>query len=713
MRNNKSKLHESPQIWIESAVARAKRVEKVRRISEAKVRRSLEGAIAVRETPKSVSPFFNLTPEDHTTKEWWKWAAFWKDGNPVDVDTFILKYLKMAQSPGQREITHEIVGTDPYEWDTRYQQYNLAIGQGGGKNTYIIAPVTCYVTYKIANMRDPWLYFSRFLNKGLDYDTKFEMPNSSLVTERQAKNVHFSKMQAMIRRCKIPGANGTPGNENWFAKYAELDIRDGGFGDILSKTITIPTQPGCGPIVLHSFDSTPTAPEGLHIIWAITDEASRADTEPKYNDAKLLWKVINGNLNTRFPKGIGKQINFSYINCSEYDLTWELLLEAEEERKHTDKPILYATNRSTFEMNPNVTRDDEAIRKAYRNDPTDAKARYEGIKGTAKEGFYQPHPEKVEECFFHITSPIDYEYGITERIVEDPETHEQVKKRFVKIDLTRIEGDSRIRGWAFDAGVSGDAFILKGGYIDTMDVKKDELFMHGGNKPELIVMNQRPIVDIVIAWQPREGVTVDYLNVGDVLGVLLGKFPNSCFAHSDKYNSEKLRQEILAKGVASETFNFSNDQQLRLYTKLRWMFWNNIPQIGLDNRHTITKKGVTKTVGEWNLIEHRRLLRINASKVDHPAGGSKDICDVDAILCNYLVQLEATEQISLDGWDLMPNPRRERLIEVLLTERIKAIDSGIPRKDVIAEVARVMKMSVQDAEILEEYANDKYPELRE
>ncbi len=131
----------------------------------------------------------------------------------------------------------------------------------------------------------------------------------------------------------------------------------------------------------------------------------------------------------------------------------------------------------------------------------------------------------------------------------EPERRSEGNQEVCQGESFRIDGDSRVRGWAFDAGVTGDAFILKGGFIETMDVMKDELFVHGGDKPELIVMNKRPIVDIVIVWQPQKGIAIDYLNVGDVLGALLEKFPNSRFAYSDKYNSEKLRQEVMTKGV--------------------------------------------------------------------------------------------------------------------------------------------------------------------
>ena len=661
--------------------------------------------------PKSMSEFFMLTPEDHKNTQWWRRTDFWKDGDPVSVEYFIEKYLGMNPSPGQREVLRELVGTDPYEWSTEYQQYCLAIGQGGGKNSYIIAPCTAYVAYKIANMRDPWLYFSRFTAEPIDRGTKFEMPNSSMVTERQAKNVHFSKMQEVIRRCMIP-EKGQKGTRNWFATFAGMDIRES-FGDMLSKSITIPTQPGCGSIVMHSFDSTPTAPEGLHIIWAIVDEASRADTEASYKDMDSLWKVYVGNLNTRFPKGIGKVINFSYLSNSEYDFTHSLLLRAEEERKRGEKPTIYAVNRSTFEMNPNSNKDDPSIQAAYRTDPTDAKARYEGIKGDSREGFYQPHPEKVPECFFDMPSPVDYEFGITEREVENPTTRAKEIRKFVKVNLTRIDGDSRVRGWAFDAGVSGDAFVLKGGYIETMDVMKDEIFISGLDKTELVAMNKRPIVDIVIVWQPQKGIVIDYLNIGEVLGKLLDKFPNSRFAYSDHYNNEKLRQEIMSKGVAAETLHFSNAQQMILYTKLRWMFWNNIPQIALDTKHIITKAGLTKTVGEFNLTEHRRLLKINANKVDHPQGGSKDLADVDAILCNHLVDLEVTAQFAASGLETMPDDRKRRLAETFLFERRKCIGGGMDRKLVLKAVANAMKIPLKDADVLEGYADELYPHYRE
>ncbi len=608
----------------------------------------------------------------------------------------------MYPSPAQREVLHVLAGEDPYDWDTRYQQFAIAIGQGGGKNTYIIAPFLGYLTYKIANMTDPWKYFERFFRTPLDRQKKFEMSNSSMVTERQAKNVHFAKMKGLIQKCR------TRDGQNWFEKYAGMDLR-AGFGDIKTKEIEIPTQQNCGSIFLHSFDSTPSAPEGLELICGIIDEPSRAQTQTSYGDAERLWKVIVGNLNTRYMNGVGKAIAFSYLNNSEWDFMNTLLVQAEEERKHTDRPVIYAVNRSTFEMNPNVTRQDPSIVAAYRNDPTDARARYEGIKGSAKEGFYQPHPESIREAFYEGESPVLYQYKLTERVVENPSTHQREVRRYVGIDITQIVGNNRIRGFAIDPAESYDSFVLKGGYIETMDEMKDELFIE--NRRELIVVNKRPVIDIVIIWQPRFGVTVDYLDVGDVLGVLLDKFPNTKFVNSDKYNSVKLSQEIIARGVFSQTYGFGNAQQLRLYKRARWMIWSHVPRILKATDHELTRKGITKTVGEWNIIEHERLIKINDNKIDHPADGSKDMADVDAILINDLANIEAKGTVMADGFSEMNDAKLLALGEKYMIARQELRNANVLEREHLPLIAKKLQLSIEDAEKVKEYVESIFPDM--
>ena len=620
------------------------------------------------------------------THDFWRDPSFYKDGHPLDILEVVEGRLGLQPSPKQEEILFELAGRDPYDWNVAHQVYVLAIGQGGGKNKMLIGPLILYLTYRLANMKNPWKYFERIIGHELHTSTRFELSNSSMVNDRQSRNVHFKNMQALVRA--FTDGEG----RNWFERYAHIDLRRG-VGDIKRSEIIVPTFDGCGEIILHSFDSTPTAPEGLSLITGIVDEASRADTPAKYNDARELCAVIRGNVNTRFPKGVGKLIVFSYLNTSEFDYTQTLLEEAERERSEGLSKIMYAIRHASWETNPLISKSDPSIARDYRIDPTGAMARYECVKGSPKEGFYEPHTQKVRECFFEIPSPVQYRCVTKTREVRDPNSSTITGRNFSAIDITNIKGDTRIRGWAIDPAEKYDSFILKGGYVETMDEMKDELFID--NERELVVINKRPIIDIVIAWQPQSGLPVDFVNVGEVLGLMLQYFPNSRFVNSDKWNAVKLSQEVMSKGVASQTYGFGNPQQMRLYMKLRWMFWNNIPMIAYHTEHNLSRRGISKSIGEWNAEEHGHLLRIN-NRVDHPSNGAKDLADVDAILCNDLVKLEVSPFVGLQGPMKVSDPKIAPLVEKFLIERQRLRNANIPYAQQLSLIAVAMRMSKND-----------------
>jgi hypothetical protein len=654
------------------------------------------------EEQKLTSPALILNDK---TKPFWREKDFWKDKNPIPIDQFVKERLELIPSPRQLNILFKLAGKDPYEWDQAYQQYIIAIGMGGGKNEYIISPYLTYVTYKIANMRDPHLYFQRMRKTQLNRRKPFDIVNMSTVSGLQAKNVHFNNMISLIRSCR------TKEGDNWFEKYCGMDLREDGIGDIKSKEVIVPTAKDCGSIVHHSFDSTYTAWEGLSILFSVNDETSRADTKASYADLEKSWKGQLGNINTRFPDRVGKIMAISYLNNSQYDFTDTLLKRSEEEKKHTDKPLMFACNYSTFECNPNVTKDSEEIKSAYRTDPQDARARYEGVKGSPIEGFYQPHPEKIQECFFaSMPTPIDYSYIVSTRYVRDPNTQKDVRRQFTAIALNSIKGDNKIRGFIIDPASKFDAFTLKGGYIETMDEFKENLFID--NRKEMVTINKRPIIDIVLVWQPKDGIPVDYLNVGEIVGQILAEFPNARFLNSDKYNSEKLSQEVQARGVHSETFGYGNTQQVRLFKKMRLLIFNNVPQIFKDQHHSIAKKGIIKTVGEWNVLEHEELLKINDNKIDHPSpDGSKDFADADNLLIDGLTHLEINDG-SL-GTGQSTDRKLLALGEKYLVIRAKLKNKGIKENDktYIKKVAEMMNVTEGQARTIKEFAESQFSTL--
>lgn len=641
------------------------------------------------------------------TGDFWKDKNFWKDRNPIAIDEFVTDRLGKKPTPKQLEILFKLAGTDPYEWDTTYHKYIIAIGMGGGKNEYIISPFLAYASYKVANMRDPYSYFDRFRNPEypLDRTKDFDFVNMSTVGERQAKNVHFKNMIKLIRKC-----NDGHG-DNWFEKYAAMNLVEGGSGNIKEKQVTIQTIPGCGNIVHHSFDSTYTAWEGLSVLFSVNDETSRADTKATYNDLAMSWEGQVGNTSTRFPQRAGKVMAISYLNCSEYDFTYDQLLLAMEEEKLTDKPLTYYCNLSTFECNPNVSKEDDSIKSAYRTDPITSAARYEGKKGASINSFYQPHPETIRGCFYKMVSPVDYIQTVTERIIRDPSTQMDVRKKYSSIGLHSIRGDNRIRGIALDPAIKYDAFILKCGYNETMDEMRESIFID--NKIELVTVNKRPIIDIVMVWQPKDGQPIDYINIGDIIAQLLTAFPNIRFMNSDKYNSEKLSQEVISRGVSSTTYGFGNAQQMRLYKKMRWLIHSSVPQIFKDDQHTLTRKGITKSVGEWNIEEHERLININDVRVDHPADFSKDLSDADAILINDLLALEINDAgISVGSNGVTEKWLMDR-VDKYLKVRARLRNDGIKDtdKEFTHKAAELLNLTSAQTKSLREHVEDAYPNM--
>ena len=530
-----------------------------------------------------------------------------------------------------------------------------------------------------------------------------------MVAEAQAKNVHFANMQGIIRNCKADDG------QNWFTKYCGTDTREGGLGDLLKKTITIKTIGGCGDIIMHSLDSTYTAPEGMMIVLGTVDEPSRADTAASYSDCERLWGVIERNINTRYPKRIGKQVAISYLNTSEYDFTWTLLKRAENELKRFGKTSIFAVNLSTFEVNPFADEKSEETQTIVRNTPELANAAYYGKKGAPREGFYQPHTEAIAACFDEkIDSPVDWE---EEHFTLDG-------TNYLKLNLLKIKGDTKIRCLAFDASETGAAFALKMGYAETIDEMKTDLMIDG--KKEMLVISKRPIVDTVLAWQPHDGLRVSFVSVGETLGRLFDAFPNIVSVKSDKWNSSKLIEEVKSRSVRwrniknvqtmssttiADNVSFSAKMQFRLYMKLRWMVWNNIPRIYKDMRHRINREGVVQTVGEWNLEEHERLLR-EGMKVVKPPNFYKDFADVDALVINDLVLLELTQAIATSDTNQFRDEKLLALAEEFMKIRQRYRNNGESerKREVLEKIAKEMGLSLEQVRRLKTHVEDIFHE---
>lgn len=573
-------------------------------------------------------------------------------GPPVDIFNFHEKFLKRTLSEKQKEMYRAVWGEKGNEWSTEHSEVVMLIGMKGGKNFWSEGDVA-YVCYFITCLRDPHEFFSKLTGRPIPYtkEKTFDIVNVSSVDENQARRSFFESVKRVLSLTTDPKSG-----KNFFEKYAGLDLREG-FGDFKRKEVVFPTgQLGVGGIRLLSFNSTSTAPEGIHILRFYADELSRADTKAKHRNAMALLELGLNNTSASFPNRVGKVIAWSYPNDTDFDLTSERYALS-----HTNENI-FAKKYATWEFNPSQTKD--MLSDRYNADPVKAKRVYECEKPISKDNFFAPYAAKLDEIVnSKIKSKVTYNQQIINRQTNDRNL------TFTSVQLTDITGDYRQRAFAIDAAQNKDAFVILGGYVETRDPLNLNIFTE--DTPQIVTTNVKPVIDIAIVINPSKEAPVDYIGVGNIIALLLKAFPNTQSINSDHFQNEKLSQEIIAKGVSSKTYFFSNQKQIQLYTLLRRNVWNNNIEIFQDV-HQLPYANKVMNATDALLWEAKNVLLDNG-KIDHPSWGSKDILDALAILNSDLMGLEAKGLLASDiePWT---DEKFNKLRDIYFAERMKLVN---------------------------------------
>lgn len=567
-----------------------------------------------------------------------------------------------------------------------FDELVLMVGQKGGKN-YLVETIVGYYCKKLNNLVNPHKYFN------IDQLVEFNICNSSLVNERQAKNVFFERVKNIIKRTIDPKTG-----DNWFERYVGLDLRPKGFGDMQSKTIVFPSPEGRGKIKFHSFDSTPESPEGLEIFFGIMDEPSRANTPLLYEKAVKLYKMYRGNIAGSFPSGLGKLAIFSYPEQKINDLT------VERYEKAVNEDTTFRLKATTYEFNPHRTK--EMNKKAYQDDPIDSLCRFECVIPESRFGFFAPYFDKIDECINpDLVNRIKFRPSITRMNIKQGKG--TVVRELTGTEILSIEGDNRLRVWAGDLGKTHDNFIIASGYPEyydeeTDDVKTIEIRKRNDETGDEIVetyeLKGKVVVDTIVVWRPTIKRPVNFLDVDYVLTSLLQKFTNSNSVHFDQWNSASLQQKVLQMGIECETHHFSNKEQVKMYTILRGLIWNNMFEYLPRSQYCFGPKEVDVQK------ELKELLFINKNKIDHPDnGGSKDIADVFALLAKYVLLAEAKPEMKIlpdMKYDLDEYARRYKAVLQLLQ---KEFNGKMPEPE---EIAKEMEIPVDWVQEIRDYIDD-------
>jgi hypothetical protein len=602
-------------------------------------------------------------------------------GEIADIVSFQKEFLGRNIEGLQKECYEEVWGTKGGEWSTKYSEIVLLIGMKGGKNFWAEGDVA-YTCYFISSLKDPHAYFSKITKRPVPYtlEKTFDIVNVSAVDEAQARRAFFDSVKNILKTTKDPKTK-----ENWFERYAGLDLREQ-HGDFTKKEVVFPTRgSGVGGIRLLSFNSTSTAPEGVHILRFYADELSRASTKATYREAKALLELGLNNTSASFPNKVGKVLEWSYPNDSDYDLTqerYELSLKTEG---------IFGRKYKTYEFNPSLTR--EMLEDRFKADPITAKRVYECEKSISKTNFFQPYANKLDEMIDpNLENKVEY------KIITTSKEAGGKSYEFTTAKLISIKGDNKKRCFSIDPAKTKDRFVILGGYVETINELKLDLFVD--DNYEVVATNVKPIIDIAIVIEPKEGKPIDYVEIGNLFAQLIKAFPNIVSINSDHFQNEKFRQEILAKGIRSETYFFSNQKQVQLYTLLRGNVWNNNIKFLKDTQKYCRFGEKELTINEL-MLEEAKALQDLGGKVDHPSWGSKDVIDSLAILNHDLMQLETSE----NNEDLFNDEKIQILIARYFEERSRIIeeDSDVPEVQLNNEIQKRMNLSDKQMKNFLEY----------
>ncbi|MHB8871650.1 MAG: hypothetical protein ACYC5G_04310 [Candidatus Doudnabacteria bacterium] len=609
-------------------------------------------------------------------------------GDIADVLSFQREFLKREVGDQQRAAYLACWGETPGIWDTTYHEILLEIGMKGGKNFWAEGDAA-YAIYFINCLRDPHAYFTKITKIPIPYtkEKTFDIINVSAADEDQARHAFFDSIKKILTLTKDPKTG-----DNWFERFAGLDLREE-HGDFKKREVIFPVEEkGAGGIRLFSFNSGASAPEGIHMLRFYADELSRANTKARYQMANLLYELGLANTRASFPNRVAKVVGWSYPNDTEWDLTHERY------DKSLELDSIYARRLKTWEFNPARTK--EMFDDAYKADPIGAARIYECIKPISKDNFYQPYAFKIAEAVSKaIINKITYKPTNMKRETADGKEH-----TFTSIEVLGIVGDKRERCFAMDPSKTKDRFVIVGGYNETIDPRKMELLID--DNLEVITTNKKPICDVLIVIEPHNGYPIDYIKIGDLLTMLIKEFPNIQSINSEHFQTETLRQEILAKGISAATYFFSNIMQMRIYTKKRWAIWNSnfLMCDDISEGHRRKVGGQIISPSKLWVMEGERLLR-TGNKIDHPPNFSKDVQDAVAILVSDLMALEA-QQSSVDtggGIEDLADEKLHELVERFMELKHELISADTPKELILPRIAEKLRIKEKDAERLEKF----------
>jgi len=284
---------------------------------------------------------------------------------PVSFENFCKDFLNQPIHETKLEVTNAILGENPLEWSTRYNEAQLLWGKGSGKD-FISTRLLAYIGYWLKCLRNPQKYF------GIAEGTPIDFANVSINGE-QAKEVFFKEFVSTLKRTTNPNTG-----KNWFSEHG-MDLRDD--QDIQKRKVVFSTE-GESNITAYSLDSERYTGEGKNILVAVFDEVGAF----RVAKAKELHTNIQDTQTSRFPRH-RKLILISYL----YDENDFMQIRWKETANDVD--VFHSGPKATCDMNPYRKKED--FKKKYEKDPEGAERVYECKGNSSRKNRYFKNKEKI------------------------------------------------------------------------------------------------------------------------------------------------------------------------------------------------------------------------------------------------------------------------------------------------------------------------------
>jgi hypothetical protein len=394
--------------------------------------------------------------------------------------------------------------------------------------------------------------------------------------------------------------------------------------------------------------------EGLNLLLAVADEVDAFKREEELEahrsgigrestkSAEAILKMMRTSMRTRFPQ-VGKNVFISYPRYKGSMIQQQLERGKKDNARHGTSSRWYVSGPwPTWVANPLRSRFE--FDSDYEEDPVLSKARYECEPAAAVNPYFT-NEIAVEGCMLDEPAErIAIRYDRRTRTVVHPDgAREQVTSWDARFEFSAAMVPRRgaIYFMHGDLAKNKDRAGVAMAHVRSWEAV--EVIGQGPQGEDVPVTERHPVVavDFVVGFEPDVTATppreIQISWVLDLFMELRRRGFNVRGFTFDQYQSEQLMQFMLRQGI--EAKRVSTDMSVEPYRGLRDLFNEN--RVELPVCRPVQPDG---SFAEPRVVhELFALSRLGNGKLDHPAGGSKDMSDALACAVQGAVMMGGRE----------------------------------------------------------------------